>query len=344
MSDKRFMDKDDEMILKNFTAKDAQVLAKSHLESETRDKLNRQRGECYEKIKTAINNRERECTFTLRSDAEGASTSFSDAGVSGKAALHFVGLVSSIKGVFFDHFKKDLNYLIICTSEDTFSIRWDTDKTRRFSDGELAILATQQTDMLIKNHKAKTPDQVFSVYHAMLLQREVRQKFIKDCLDKLVVTCIRKIQSSIERHESSFLYIIPYADLNIDVDDRLTIFDMLVAELKHRQFNITEQRKAMGQFRLHCLPATEVTIEVDNHGEDHLDIKGYGIDLVPQIRENAIEAIQNFYNLVVQRMNILQSVKEKGSIDYTKQVKLNAIDDTLRKITGNVVSIYPEEL
>lgn len=252
-----------------FTAKVANRMAVQVHERDGLFRLPELEHQCFERVRVAVREHQRECTFEIPIARRASNPHFGSNSVLCEALKRYL--------------ERDMCFTVITRFSSFGSrilIRWQNDHTRDLSVAELhkrkqeveerhAIQCQQQQQQQLSSYggskvplPSEQPPAVFSAFHAVLYEREVHQRTIDTTLDQLVGMCINRIQQSITDRIEACYFEIPFAKFNVNnVTDRLLIYDRLVGEMTKRDFRITEQMRSSYKFKVSWLPEPEILLD-----------------------------------------------------------------------------------
>jgi hypothetical protein len=314
--------KDDEF-LKSFTAKDAQNLAKKLLNTEVKIKMGTYKKQCIESIKKSISFRQSECIFTIDN-----GTGSDD--------------------VFYKYFKNELKFFIIKSplKENEFTIQWHTDETKRLTEKEIRDAAVR--------HERAERHEIFTVYHALMFEKETHELFISSVQQKLIISCMSRIVEAIASNTKSFIFEIPFLELGLDKQvDRSLVFDKLVEEITRRKFNTSDLVKIYGSMRIYIPSVPEITIEEVSlsatgglQPEPHtppMVAKDYSIR--PTKREETASLLKDLFDFITERAQILvhsRCLGEQGlSLSQKEETRLTSLEENIHKIIATILGCFP---
>lgn len=365
--EKKVMTEEEQLLLASFTAKDAQAMAKNFINREMREKMSAHKVKCIEAIKHAITLRQKECDYVV-DDGLTSLSSVPTSASSSNSQLPLANFLSHEKNMtlhemFYKHFKNELKFVLLRSTEkeNQFTIRWHTEETKRMSEKELRMIVSSSStsstpsvaggqvkdEVKTGESEAQNIAPVWNVYHAMLYELEKKKEFIDGVVQKLLLSCIRRIQHSIGLKETSFIFEIPYLDFALEKDDKYAVFDKLVAELNRRHFTTTDLVKVYGRMRVMCLPPVEIVDGgLDSRAADSSSSspgktrKDYS--KVPTNKTEALDLIQDLIDLITERtQNLVYSSLTKDSAVARDRLKKNVdIESDMNKISCAILGHF----
>lgn len=223
--------------IESFTAEDAKNLYESIRVTEIKTKVDEEKIKCIEGIRKAIILRKTEYRHQLSIIAND------------KEAIE----------EFEKYFSTILRFTIYRSAcyPNTCDVQWINEKTRMLIKDYNDKKGIEDLKIIVKR---KEYINEFTVYHAILLDFEIKENYINAMVRNLLAYCIKKIQETIKSRQKTFLFRIAESSFVIEYDHSI-IYDSLVEELEKRKFRVTERSKRNSSMLIHCLPMPEITVE-----------------------------------------------------------------------------------